>query len=68
MEVFTLNRTALTPQEAADFLGVHKETIYIMVRNGQIPHFKVRKKIFFRVDSLNEWIKQQEQNSMKELA
>lgn len=57
MEVFTLNRTALTPQEAADFLGVHKETIYIMVRNGQIPHFKVRKKIFFRVDSLNEWIK-----------
>ncbi|CAM4166329.1 DNA-binding protein [Bacillus subtilis] len=63
-----MNRTALTPQEAADFLGVHKETIYIMVRNGQIPHFKVRKKIFFRVDSLNEWIKQQEQNSMKELA
>ncbi|MCY8988333.1 helix-turn-helix domain-containing protein [Bacillus atrophaeus] len=52
-----MNRTALTPQEAADFLGVHKETIYIMVRNGQIPHFKVRKKIFFRVDSLNEWIK-----------
>ncbi|MBL4974849.1 MULTISPECIES: helix-turn-helix domain-containing protein [Bacillus subtilis group] len=63
-----MNRTALTPQEAADFLGVHKETIYIMVRNGQIPHFKVRKKIFFRVDSLNEWIKLQEQNSMKELA
>ncbi|MBO3796765.1 helix-turn-helix domain-containing protein [Bacillus subtilis] len=63
-----MNRTALTPQEAADFLGVHKETIYIMVRNGQIPHFKVRKKIFFRVDSLNEWIKKQEQNSMKELA
>ncbi|CAI6221228.1 MULTISPECIES: helix-turn-helix domain-containing protein [Bacillus] len=63
-----MKRTALTPQEAADFLGVHKETIYIMVRNGQIPHFKVRKKIFFRVDSLNEWIKQQEQNSMKELA
>ncbi|MFC9656988.1 helix-turn-helix domain-containing protein [Bacillus subtilis] len=63
-----MNRTALTPQEAADFLGVHKETIYIMVRKGQIPHFKVRKKIFFRVDSLNDWIKQQEQNSMKELA
>ncbi|AUS12394.1 DNA-binding protein [Bacillus subtilis] len=63
-----MNRTALTPQEAADFLGVHKETIYIMVRNGQIPHFKVRKKIFFRVDSLNEWIKLQEQNSMKDLA
>ncbi|MCY8513505.1 helix-turn-helix domain-containing protein [Bacillus atrophaeus] len=63
-----MNRTALTPQEAADFLGVHKETIYIMVRNGQIPHFKVRKKIFFRVDSLNEWINLQEQNSMKELA
>ncbi|MEC1583673.1 helix-turn-helix domain-containing protein [Bacillus subtilis] len=63
-----MKRTALTPEEAADFLGVHKETIYIMVRNGQIPHFKVRKKIFFRVDSLNEWIKQQEQNSMKELA
>ncbi|WP_353789709.1 hypothetical protein [Bacillus subtilis] len=38
-----------------------------MVRNGQISHFKVRKKIFFRVDSLNEWIKKQEQNSMKEL-
>ncbi|MEC0935461.1 helix-turn-helix domain-containing protein [Bacillus atrophaeus] len=63
-----MKRTALTPQEAADFLGVHKETIYIMVRNNEIPHFNVRKKIFFRVDSLNEWIKRQEQDSLKNLA
>ncbi len=59
-----LQRTALSPQETAAFLGVHKETIYSMVRNNQIPHFRVGRKIFFRVDSLNAWIKEQEENSV----
>ncbi|MED2945470.1 helix-turn-helix domain-containing protein [Bacillus swezeyi] len=63
-----MKRTALTPQEVADFLGVHKETIYIMVRKREIPHFRVGKKIFFRVDSLNEWIRKQEQESTEKLA
>ncbi|MGG4085193.1 helix-turn-helix domain-containing protein [Bacillus velezensis] len=59
-----MQRTALSPQETAVFLGVHKETIYSMVRNNQIPHFRVGRKIFFRVDSLNAWIKEQEENSV----
>lgn len=59
-----MQRTALSPQETAAFLRVHKETIYSMVRNNQIPHFRVGRKIFFRVDSLNAWIKEQEENSV----
>ncbi len=48
-------KTTMTVQETADFLGVHHDTVYTMVRERQIPFFRVRKRIFFKREVLEEW-------------
>ncbi|OXM84582.1 helix-turn-helix domain-containing protein [Paenibacillus rigui] len=53
-------QTTLTVTEAAEKLRVCEDTIYTMVRRKQIPHFRVRRRIFFRAESLEAWMKQQE--------
>ncbi|CAI8942668.1 helix-turn-helix domain-containing protein [Bacillus licheniformis] len=55
-----MTRNTLNVQEAADYLGVHHDTIYAMVRENQIPHFRVRKRIFFTRASIDAWINAQE--------
>lgn len=52
----------MTVQEIADYLGVHPDTIYTMVREKQIPHFRVRRRIFFSIEAINAWIREQESN------
>lgn len=52
-------------EEVADYLQVHKDTIYKMVRQKQIPHFRVRRKIFFSMEAIDAWIHEQEQNYEK---
>jgi excisionase family DNA binding protein len=55
-----------TVHGVADYLGVCAETIYKMVREKQIPHGRVRKKIIFRKAKIDEWIDQQHDQSMTE--
>lgn len=56
-----MTRQTMTVQEAADYLGVCTDTIYSMVREKEIPHFRVRRRIFFTRSAINEWIREQEQ-------
>jgi len=53
-----------TTKEAAEYLGVSIETIYKMVRERQIPHFRVRNIILFSKKAIDEWVEQQEQESV----
>ena len=55
----------LTVKQAADYLGVHTDTIYTMVRKKEIPHFKLRRRIMFSKESINEWIREQEMQSVE---
>lgn len=48
-------KTTMTVHETADFLGVHHDTVYTMVREKQIPFFRIRKRIFFKREVLEEW-------------
>ncbi|MCY9215831.1 helix-turn-helix domain-containing protein [Bacillus haynesii] len=50
----------LTVEQAAKYLGVTSKTIYRMVRAKEIPHFRVRKRIFFRMEAIEKWIAAQE--------
>ncbi|MDB5053942.1 MAG: binding domain protein excisionase family [Bacilli bacterium] len=50
----------LTVTDVARLLGVSTVTIYILVRELKIPHFRVRSRILFRLESINEWIDQME--------
>ncbi|WP_406845810.1 helix-turn-helix domain-containing protein [Bacillus safensis] len=48
-------KSTMNVQETADFLGVHHDTVYTMVKERQIPFFRVRKRIFFKREVLEEW-------------
>lgn len=46
----------ITTKKAAQFLGVHVETIRRLARTGSIPSFKVGKDWRFRMSDLQAWI------------
>jgi excisionase family DNA binding protein len=46
----------LTPQQAADFLGIKLSTIYSMCMRRQIPFCKIGRLNRFRVSDLNKWV------------
>lgn len=54
-----------TVKEAAEYIGVSADSIYKMVREKQIPHFRIRRTILFSKTAIDEWIKEQEANSVK---
>ncbi len=43
--------------ESALFLNKSKNTIYAMVRNKEIPHYKHRNRLYFFKSELAEWLK-----------
>lgn len=55
-----------TVKQAADYLGVHTDTVYTMVRQKEIPHFRLRRRIMFSREAIDNWIKEQESNNVKE--
>lgn len=46
----------LTPQQAANYLGIKLSTIYSMCMRRQIPFIKIGKLNRFRIQDLNRWI------------
>lgn len=61
-----MRKNTLTVQETADYLGVSRDTIYNMVRTKEIPHFRIRRRIFFSRDTIDKWILQQEHEILDE--
>jgi excisionase family DNA binding protein len=55
-----MERLTINVKEAADYLGVCTDTIYTMVRKNPIQHKRVRRRIFFRNDGLDQWMIKQE--------
>lgn len=43
-------------EEAAEYLGYAKETLYTKVSRDEIPHTKVGKFLRFDPDELDQWI------------
>ena len=52
-----VDRITMTPLEVSTLLGVSRATIYTMVRENEIPHFKVRGKILFNSSIIIAWTK-----------
>lgn len=55
-----------TVKEAAEYLGVSVDSIYKMVRQKEIPHFRVRRTILLSKKSVDEWVAEQEANSINQ--
>jgi putative molybdopterin biosynthesis protein len=49
-------KSALTAQDVADMLGVSKNTIYNMIKNGELVSYKVGRKIRFTEDEVKGFI------------
>jgi excisionase family DNA binding protein len=61
-----LLRRTLKVQEVAEYLGVHQDTIYNMVKQKEIPHFRVRKRILFTREAIDSWILHKESQYSEE--
>ena len=64
MELQKVQRTTLTMKEASEYLGVSYWLVNQLVRRKQIPCSKVGGKYLFRVQALDEYLKNMEQQSM----
>jgi len=49
-------KITLTVKEAAELLGVSTTTVYAMVREGQVPHTRIRSKIVFHRQTIEGWL------------
>jgi len=64
MELQKVQRTTLTMKEAAEYLGISYWLVNQLVRRKQIPCSKVGGKYLFRVQALDEYLENMEQQSI----
>lgn len=55
----------LTPNELSEYMRISTATVYTMVREGEIPFFRMRSRIFFDKEIIDEWIKSQQLNVLE---
>ena len=48
-----------TVNEIAQYLNVSTDSIYTMVREHQIPHVRIRRRIIFLDEVVEQWLKEQ---------
>lgn len=52
-----MTRLTLTVAEASELIGVSTGTIYTMARTGEIPSVKVRGRVLFHREKLEQWLR-----------
>ena len=62
-----IERTTLTTEETAKYLGVSYWLVGQMVRKHEIPHFRVGGRILFRKKSIDDYMEQQEKIAFDKL-
>lgn len=65
MIIEKIQRTTLTMKEASEYLGIYYWLINQLVRRKQIPCARVGGKYLFRVQALDEYLNNKEQESLK---
>ena len=63
-ELQKVERTTLTMKETAEYLGVSYWLVNQLVRRKQIPCARVGGRVLFRVQALNEYLREKEQKSI----
>ena len=64
-ELSKVERTTLTMKETAEYLGISYWLVNQLVRRKQIPCARVGGRVLFRVQALDEYLKEKEENSIK---
>lgn len=63
-ELPKVKRTTLTMKETAEYLGISYWLVNQLVRRKQIPCARVGGRVLFRVQALDEYLKEKEENSI----
>ena len=63
-ELPKFERATLTMKETAEYLGVSYWLVNQLVRRKQIPCARVGGRVLFRVQALDEYLKEKEENSI----
>ncbi len=56
----------MTVNELAEYLRVHRSTIYRLLKKGQLPGFKIGSDWRFNVEVIDEWRLRQGQGLLEE--
>ncbi|WP_207219993.1 helix-turn-helix domain-containing protein [Emticicia agri] len=54
-------------QDTAKFLGMAKQTIYQLVSEREIPHYKRSGKLYFKVEELTKWVEDGKRKTINEI-
>ncbi|RNB92493.1 DNA-binding protein [Brevibacillus fluminis] len=46
----------ITVNELSEQIGVSTDSIYAMVRENQIPHVRIRRRILFHKETIERWL------------
>jgi excisionase family DNA binding protein len=60
-----MERQTMYVKDVAKYLGVSKDTIYMLIRTKSMPHIKVGKRILMRKHSIDNWMAEQEEQTQK---
>ena len=60
-----VERTTLTMRETAEYLGISYWLVNQLVRRREIPCARVGGRVLFRVQALDEYLKEKEEKSFK---
>lgn len=60
-----VERTTLTMRETAEYLEISYWLVNQLVRRREIPCARVGGRVLFRVQALNEYLKEKEEKSLK---
>jgi excisionase family DNA binding protein len=58
----------MTVNELAQYLRVHRSTIYRLLKKGQLPGFKIGSDWRFNVEVIDEWRMKQGQDLLQQTA
>ena len=64
-ELPKVERTTLTMKETAEYLEISYWLVNQLVRRKQIPCARVGGRVLFRVQALNEYLREKEENFIK---
>lgn len=59
-------KMTVSAKEAAKKIGVSYWLLLEMAKVGKIPHIRAGKRVLFRIESLERWMDEQEQNSINQ--
>jgi excisionase family DNA binding protein len=51
-----MEKEILTIEEAANYLGLNKRSIYKLIKQKDIPYIKILNKFRFEKESLRKWV------------